>query len=194
MTVQINDTVFHRKIDFYIAGSSGSGLFNTATLGFRPVATSTACWRGYVAEYSVIDGALFLTSLDIGLPEDAAVLAKSGKGPELFGVLPQPGAFTGFHYEGFRVPMLFSGGLLLTAGFIYEPYHRIEFRAAWQYEQVREIICDAGRITEDHDRSNEMADVRLKLVEDTTRTQGFSPKNLLDEIEACVKKSFSHDY
>jgi hypothetical protein len=99
MTAQINDTCFHRKIEFNVAGISGSGLFDPASLPFQPVATSSACWRGYVAHYSIIDDELFLTSLDIGLPKDLELRAKAGGGPELFGVPPIGKKFSGFVYD-----------------------------------------------------------------------------------------------
>jgi hypothetical protein len=46
MTAQINDTCFHQKIDFNVAGISGTGIFEPAAIGIEPFATSTACWRG----------------------------------------------------------------------------------------------------------------------------------------------------
>src|SRR5688572_28875577 len=99
MTAQINDTCFHRMIDFAVAGISGSGIFDPATIGIEPVSMSTACWRDYVAHYSILDGELFLTRLLIGLPQDAAIRTRAGKGPELFGVSPTVDRFTGFVYE-----------------------------------------------------------------------------------------------
>jgi hypothetical protein len=112
MTAQINDTCFHRKIDFSVAGISGFGLFEPATIGIEPVSMSTACWRGYVAHYSIIDGELYLTSLHIGLSQGDAIRAKAGKRPELFGVLPTADRFSGFLYQGFQSPVSFTCGLL----------------------------------------------------------------------------------
>src|SRR3982074_118513 len=100
MTAQINDTVFHRKIEFALAGISGGGFFDPATLGFEPVPTTTACWRGYVAQYSILDGELFLTSFHISLSQDAAIDARAGRGPDFFGALPKADKYNGFLYEG----------------------------------------------------------------------------------------------
>jgi hypothetical protein len=176
MTAQINDTCFHRKIDFAIARISGSHLFDPHSLGFQPVAISTACWRGYVAHYSILGGELFLTSLQIGLPQDAAVRAEAGGGPEFFGVSPTSNGFPGFLYEGFQSPIAFTGSLLLAARFIRELYVHIGFHPAWKYECVREIIFEAGRVTEDHDRSTEMANLRSKAIADFKRSEDRSGK------------------
>src|SRR5688500_14093838 len=105
MTAQINDTCSHRQIEFAIARISGSGLFDPATLGIQPVGMSTACWRGYIAHYSIVDGQLLLTSLMLGLP--------SGQRPELFGVSPIRDRFMGYRYEGLQVAIPFVGRLLL---------------------------------------------------------------------------------
>jgi hypothetical protein len=97
MTTQIDDTCFHRKINFAIAGISGSGLFEPESIGIRPLSMCTACWRGYVAHYSIIEGVLVLTSLQ----------PPQGERPQLFGLtslqigLPQgepPELFGGFCY------------------------------------------------------------------------------------------------
>jgi hypothetical protein len=194
MTAQINDTVFHRKIDFDLAGISGSGLFDAATLPVRPVWTSSACWRGYVAHYSIFERDLCLTSLHIGLPEDNVNRAIAGRGSELFGVLPKRLGVSRFLYEGFRLPIPFTGGLLLADGFIPELYVHMGFHPAWKYERVREVIFDAGRIIEDYDRSAEVAGIRLKFVEEMTRSQNTSREPSLDEVAAWIKKCFSRDY
>jgi|GEM_PF-5684857 len=41
MTAQINDTCFHRKIEYSLSGISGTGLFEPQSLGLKPVATSS---------------------------------------------------------------------------------------------------------------------------------------------------------
>ena len=166
MTAQINDTVFHRKIDFALAGISGSGLFDPATLGFKPASSSSACWRGHVAHYTILDGGLFLTSLEIGIPHDGAIRGGSAHDPELFGVPPKSDETSELFYEGFRHPIAFTGGLLLADGFIRSLYVHMGFHPAWKYEDVREVRLEAGRVTADTDRSAEMAAVRAKNVAD----------------------------
>jgi hypothetical protein len=194
MTAQINDTCFHRKIDFAVAGISGSGLFDPAAMGIRPVSTCTACWRGYVAHYSILDGELFLTSLHIGLEQGDAIRARAGKGPELFGVLPTRGGLAGFLYKGFQSRIPFSGGLLLANDFIRELYVHMGFHPPWKYKEVRELIFDAGRVTDEFDRSAEMAAARRNFIDETARSgKGFDVPTGGD-IEAWIENCFSRDY
>lgn len=194
MTAQINDTCFHRKVDFSVAGISGSKLFEPADVGIQPVAMSTACWRGYVAHYSIIDDGIFLTSLHLGLAQSDAIRARAGKGPELFGRLPTNDRFQGFLYEGFQSPVPFTGGLLLAAGFIDELYVHMGFHPAWKYTNVREVIFEAGRVIAEHDRSAEMAEVRTKFIEQTRRPDGRLNPPAKADIATWVEKCFSREY
>ena len=194
MTAQINDTVFHRKIRFSLAGISGRGLVEPTTFGFEPVAMSTACWRGYVANYTVEDDQLFLTSLEVGLPTKEALLAKAGRGPVLFGTSAQPGKWFGFLYEGFKQPVPFTGGLLLAEGFIRDLYVHMGFHPAWKYERVREVLCEEGHVLEDHDRCKEMAEVRRKAVENMGGTKERDRQRTREEISTWVAGCFSREY
>jgi len=194
MTAQFNDRCFHRKIDFSIAGISGSRLFDPADIGIEPVATSSACWRGYITSYSIIEGELFLTGLDIGLPDAEAALAKEGRGPELFGVLPVDTKFRGFRYDGFQSRIPFTGGLLLADDFIPDLYVHMGFHPAWKYKNVREVIFDAGRLTDDHDRSAEMAELRSRFVEEARQSGRRVSEPTRDQIKEWIEKCFSRSY
>jgi len=190
MTAQINDTCFHQKIDFAVAGISGSGLFEPASVGIKPVATSTACWRGYVAHYSILDGELFLTSLDIGLSPQDGIRARAGKGPELFGVLPTAALYSGFTYKGFKAPVAFTGGLLLADDFIPELYVHMGFHPAWKYKNVREVIFDKGRLAEDIDRSSDMAAARANFTDE----KGDFKEPAYQDMRSWIAKCFSRKY
>ena len=194
MTAQINDTCFHRKLDFAVAGISGPGLFDPASIGVQPVSMSTACWRGYVAHYSILDSELFLTSLHIGLPKDDSIRARAGKGPELFGVLPIADRFSGFLYEGFQSRVAFTGGLLLADDFIRELYVHMGFHPAWKYKNVREVIFDGGRVTDDYDRSTQMAAARAKFLDETKRSAGRLDEPTHGDIQAWIERCFTRDY
>lgn len=183
MTAQINDTCFHLKTNFAVAGISGSGLFDPESLGTSPVPMSTACRRGFVAHYAILESELFLTSLDIGLPQ--------GEHPELFGVLPTRDRSSGSIYQGFQAPVPFTGGLLLADGFIHKLYVHMGFHPAWKYERVREVTFDAGRVLEDHDCSAQMAHLRTKFIRDMNRASRKDRER--GDIAAWIKRCFSRD-
>ena len=185
MTIQANDTVFHKKIAFDLVGGSGSGLFNVKTLGFTPEGRCTACWRGYLAGYSILDHRLFLTALLVWFPlgykdpNKAAVESETeaddvGFGdylPDpnaslpipLFGVMPKNGRMGGCYYEGFRKPIQFTGKLVLGEDFL-PGFLRGGFRRAWQFRIVRELTLKKGHVITDKSISAKMAKVRAEYV------------------------------
>ena len=84
MTAQIHDSVNYRNELFMIAAVSGTGLFDPADEGLKPIPFSTACWRGYHCTYEVVEGELQMTRLNIGLEDDAGKRAQAGE-LELYG-------------------------------------------------------------------------------------------------------------
>lgn len=163
MTAQASDTVVHRDAEFKLAHSTGSGLVNVfAALGYRPHPTCTACYAGYIAGYSIIDGRLFLSSLSVAPPDEFCDPNYVGELPKLFGVSGVLGGFLGAEYEGLSEPLPFTGGLILGNGFISDLYAHSGSHPAWKYGRVYEIIFDSGQVIEEHDRSASMADYRTK--------------------------------
>lgn len=186
MTAQINDSCFHRKIDYSIAGISGTGLFDPTDLGLRPLGLNTACWRGYVAGYSVVGDELLLSRLQIGLEGEDVQRAV-----ELFGA-HKGKDFCGLVFQDLTRPVPFTGGLLLADGFIRELYVHMGFHPAWKYERVRELSFHEGRVIADEDRSEQMAGVREKII--ATSPLKPNPAATRDEVEGWIEDCFSRKY
>ena len=191
MTAQIDDTVFHNKIGYSIAGISGTGLFEPQTYGIEPVSWSTACWRGYHVQYEIDDDRLLLTKVALGLSEAAEASAKKGEGPILFGETPVHREKDCEWVYTLREPVPFTGGLLLADEFIPELYVHMGFHPAWKYRRVREVILEQGVITEDFDRSAEMEDFRSQLAEQPLEP-GLKDDRL--RIEKWIEQCFSRNY
>lgn len=155
MTAQIPDHVTYQQQQYAIAGVHGDGLFSPESLGLQPVMMSTACWRGYVADYAVIDERLLLVGLTIRTNDDAY--------PPIDGMQPQ-GRVTlgGMRYEGLTIPVVFSGSLLIGRDFIRETYVHMGFHKPSQYRRVLELICVDGQVLEVIDRSEETAEERAE--------------------------------
>ena len=169
MTAQVKDTCFHREISFEIVAVAGVGLLGVIeleSLGVRPIPDCTACWRGYVAYYHILDGQLVLTRLHVDLSPDDAILARAGRGTELFGVSPAEDELVpGFLYQGFELPVAFTGGLLLGDEFIWKSQDHRGHPLPWQYQNMRTVIFENGQVVADVDRSTEAAAVRTRLLE-----------------------------
>src|SRR6185503_295363 len=69
MTSQIPDVVVLDGRTYSLTAVEGHGLFDPADHGLEPQFISTACWRGFLCTYAVVEGRLVLDTLDIGLAE-----------------------------------------------------------------------------------------------------------------------------
>lgn len=193
MTAQINDMVFYRKINFVIAGISGTGLFEPQAHGIEPDVLSTACWRGYYVQYAIEDGLLLLTRVTLGLSTPDTRAADTGKGPVLFGACPRYDEQDyGWVYDGLRQPVEFSGGLLLGTRFVQELYIHMGFHPAWKYRDVREVLFEHGRLTSDFDRSADMEAARARLAEQPSRPDLTADNaRIMEWIEQCFSRDYS---
>jgi hypothetical protein len=209
VTAQISDRFHYRKKPRSLAGVGGSGLFDPARHGITPRMISTACRRGFHCGYEVGDDGLYLTEVHIGLGEEDAAAAARGDGPYLFGKVPRRYTVHGhrqdvrtgevttsweswdFRVEGVRELVPFTGGLLLGDGFIRELYVHMGFHPAYKFRVVHELVFDAGRLVEEHDRSAQMAEFREMLSAGSLEPGSRASKA---EIEQWVGRCFSQEY
>jgi hypothetical protein len=209
MTAQISDKFRYRGKPHALAGVNGSGLFEPSQQGIKEFGWSSACWRGFHCSYEVADGALFLTQVNLGLGEEDGASAARGEGPKLFGKVPRRYTIHGhrtniatgevkthwesfdFVVDGLREVVPFTGGLLLGDDFIREMYVHMGFHPAYKFRVVYELMFDKGRLTEEHDRSTQMAEFREML-----SSRSLEPGNRASrtEIEAWIKRCFSQEY
>lgn len=193
MTIQFNDTCFHRKVKFAALYHVGRELFGPWDLGFTPVSSSTACYRGYVAHYSIIDAQLFLTSIHIGFWPGAALHVKIGEAPLVYGVPPSAQDTYGFLFKGFQAPLKFDGALILGSRFIRDKHSQRSSLPLWDYKYVREVLFEKGHVTDDFDRSVEIADLRQKVI-DNKNDPPVSGMKMLRKLERWTNKCFSYEY
>lgn len=194
MTAQISDEVRYRRRVFRLAGVSGSGLFTPREHGLEPVATSSACWRGFVCRYWVSSETLTLRQLWLGLAPEQLESAKAGQGPALFGARPRyaPSSPRGpIVYSRLTARTPFTGGLLLADRFVHGLYVHMGFPPAWKFEEVHELIFEEGRLLKEVDCSAAMARVRELLARQPLRPGYSAPA---EEVAGWIAKTFSLDY
>lgn len=196
VTAQLPDVVELEGCAHAIAGIAGAGLFDPRDFGLEPVALSSACWRGFEARYAVRDGALHLARLQINLQGErpgrlpvaptlrgrTGRLESSGKGSRMM-------LSASFTYEELGV-MPFTGGLLLTDGFIEHLYVHMGFHPAWKFERVVELLIESGHVVASLDRSAALKEVRDRLSAEPLRPTSRDR----DEVMGWIKRAFSLDY
>jgi hypothetical protein len=183
MTGQIPDRVVYQEREYALAGIGGQGLFDPTEHGLQVYSITTACWRGYLCEYSVEDDQLFLTALRVGAaaPPD-----------ELFGAPVRLGDQAAA-YGPIRVRQPFTGGLLLGAGFIEELYVHMGHQPAWKYTEVLELTFDDGRLVAVNDHLQLMARRRAEC-STPTPTDPIHPTDPLQPDPWADDLALEHGY
>jgi hypothetical protein len=153
MTAQAPDSVMYEGAEWVLVGIDGHGLFDPAAWDLRPIALSTAEWRGFVCRYAVEGDRLRLAHLSIGLADEDAG-ARLEELPGVSRVVADRVRWT-VDFDGVDIP--FTGTLMLGRGFIRDLYVHMGFHPPWKWERVTRLELDAGRVTETADESTRMA-------------------------------------
>lgn len=164
MTNQMADKVTWEERTFEIAGKKMGRLLTPFDFGMVPVRMSTACHRGYISTYSVIDNGLFLTELLVRT-EDEAYPPIGGREPK------RHETFACAHYTNLQVVCAFTGGLLLVDGLISA---RGILPDPVSYRTVKEVLFNDGQIEIVVDHSELFEEVRSKR-EDERRPWPLAP-------------------
>jgi hypothetical protein len=200
MTAQINDAFRYRKKEYSLAGISEGDLFDISVLGLNPIGLSSACWRGYLAVFAVVESRLVLDTLHVSLVQrgEGNKLFADKVGPVVNGVAPSPARgdlkfFVNNSYEGLDYHLKYSGRLLLADGFIQGLYVHMGFHPAWKYETVIELVFDGGVLKEEFDRSERMAEIR-EMVRKSQETNSSTERPSEEELKQFVARAFDRRY
>jgi hypothetical protein len=155
MTAQMPDQFLYKEESFVLIGFKGSNLFNPEDYGIYPIMASTACYRGFVASYTITDQQLILNGLMLRSQEEklteinerATIKWKSPMG-------------FNFMYRDLNFPIKFTGFILLGKDFIDEMYVHMGFQRPISFETVIEFQFKDGEIVAVNDFSELIAKLR----------------------------------
>ena len=195
MTAQFPDSFIYNDKEYDLVAYSAEEPFNPTQLGFNPVGACSACWRGYIAKYSLeADENLILKDLSLSLFEVTGMEMKAIRGKSINGVLPAQDdhlSFLNNHYENINLSLRYTGGMLIVDDFIQDLYVHMGFHPAWKYREVHELIFEEGRLRSANDRSAEMAEIRKDLAERSLRPDMDAGWK---EIFAWIERTFDQKY
>ena len=191
MTAQFPDVMIYKEQNYSIAGiSTGEELFNPLKHGVQSTGTCSACWRGYIATFSVCDSHLKVIKAKVYLDE---AMVQAGTAPKLFGksaVLPEDNGLGMSCYSNLDLPIPYTGGILVGTNFIRSMYVHMGFHPAYKYKTVHELIFDTGKLIKASDKSAAMEKIRDDLsgrpLEPTSTSR--------DEIKKWIEQCFSQKY
>jgi len=183
MTAQMTDTFLLEGKRYSLIGKRGNGLFEPSEHGIATTMMNTACWRGYIAMYSITDA----------LRLDGVWLQMADPDPErtLFGKKPVEYERGRAMYHDLAHVVEYSGGLLLGDGFIEELYVHMGFHPPHKWRVVHELVFEDGRLIEHHDRSAAMAVIRERMASQPL-ARGLSSSDA--ELRAWIAGTFNLEY
>jgi len=170
MTGQIPDKVYYEAREYSLIGAGGGPLFDPTEYGIEPCKPHTACYRGYIATYSLDDDGRFtLEELRVWTEK---ILWRIGSDEAEGGLPPINGVrpFLCGEYSYLRLRIPFTGVIRLAKDFSEECYVHQGFQKASAYETVLDVKLKKGRLVEVKDRSKEAArrrgEFRKRYMED----------------------------
>jgi hypothetical protein len=156
VTTQLPDEVFFDGQWFSVTAVDGAGLFDPAAQGLELRWIHTACWRGHICRYAIVEQRLVLQDLAVGSDSEP---------PPIGVVRPQLGEFGAWQYEGVDLPVAFTGRLLIGNGELDDlPYLNMGFWPAWMFPEVYELTLRDGALVTAADCSAALAVVRADIL------------------------------
>jgi hypothetical protein len=195
MTAQIHDSFIFKDQEYSIVGVNGQGLFDPVQYGLNPLGLCSACWRGYLCQYSLKENLLHLNWLRINIGSSNSNNSDVKEWPVINGVHPTkpPEDYPIFDsiYQNLNLPIKFSGGILLGNGFISELYVHMGFHPAWKFQTVHELIFKKGTVQEIREVSQRVAEIRKKML---TNSPAWEVNADSHQLEEWIRSTFQLDY
>lgn len=169
MSGQFSDEYRYENKSYSTIDSAPFTVFDPREYGLKPDGNScSACWRGYYAQFSIIEKRLFIEKLYV---ED-----EDGKYPSISGIQvrfqDEVDYFTVFPvYEDLSLFVPYTGKLLAGDEFLDEYYIHSGYQRIWAYKDVKEFIFENGELK----TVNDLSDIAAKLRKE-------APQGTLDSI------------
>ena len=205
MTAQKPDKIIYIDEEYDIVAVSELIPFHPRDYGMRPRMSSTACWRGWWANYGFKDSIFVLR--DLYIHQDESLLY-----PELNGVSVSPEeykecvsyaysesldkcvektvkvpAYLGHRrYREVDLPIMHTGRILGGKDFNPEYYEHMGYQDAFGYGQLLEFFIEDGRLTDVVDQSS--------LADECRNTFGKQYILEREEDPNYVERRFNLDY
>lgn len=137
MSQQMTDPfIWNDEKWIFLGADDVYSLFDPQKYGLVPSPLTTACWKGFVIQFSVRHNELFLDRLDVHCENNVY--------PEIAGILPIVTDNTRFHrYENIQQKLDYSGTITIGQKYL-ERYLGRSFTGPHMYEKVHELVFKNG--------------------------------------------------
>jgi len=197
MTAQINDDFLYNEHRFNISAIEfPEKFFDVKEFGVKPVFVHTACWRGYLAEFSILNGTLILKNFNTNsIDKNYQPIAINGVLPKVY--KRNSSNFSRFlkgnvQYKDLNMVIPYNGRVLITDVFIRERYVHMGFHSPLNYVIVIELTFDNGMLTNSVDLSDVVAILREKQeLEPEGSKYSRLPSWIEDSFDLSYDKKFN---
>jgi hypothetical protein len=194
MSGQVNDK-FEYENDVYSISAIEfpNNFFTIESFRLKPIWENTACWRGYVATFTIKNNKLILNKLSTnnGNRKNDKVISLNGKFPSVIKPRNLVDGYKDFRkYEYINVDYIlkYTGSIIITNKFIWDQYIHTGFQSPGGYNNVIQITFDNGEFVEVNDLlkiATSICDNKIKLALNNTKR-----KNLMQWIDDYFYISF----
>ena len=192
MTAQINDKLSFNKSDLdIVAIENPESFFDFDKLGLSPIATCSACWRGYIAIFAIDkDNNLILKNLYTNNDDKEPPIINGVEAFEINDWKENMYALAGnLAYEDINLLIPYTGSFLIGDSFIDELYVHMGFQHPFKYEYIEEFIFENGICIETRDLSKEAKERREKE-KSTERNSKNIPQWIDDQFDLSYGKKW----
>lgn len=185
----MNDIFMYEDYSYSISAiQNPDRFFNINKLGIKPQAPHSACWRGYVATFSIYENKLVLKDLDTNVEdENTHPVSINGTVPIKYNTSDNIEDYWDWRYREINMPMNYSGNILITEGFIRERYIHMGFQSPLSYSKVIELSFDKGKYVSSKDISEIIARLR-----DSIEVETYEDRK--DRLPIWIDERFSLKY
>jgi len=169
MTAQMHDRAIFQGKEFDLVGVNGLELFNPEKFEIKTAGISSACWRGFLCQYTIRENALTLDNLQVSSGHLGRTKFSPKKCPVINNISPfyteDRGSPFNNMYENLNLKMEFTGGILIADSFIYKLGVNMGFHPAWKYRLIYELTFDNGQTINIQDISKKMEEIREEMIQ-----------------------------
>ncbi|TFF96448.1 MAG: hypothetical protein EU544_00670 [Promethearchaeota archaeon] len=142
-----------------LVGLEGTNLTTAKDFGIELSSASTACWRGYVMRYEIIEKELLIEGFLVNTNSNEEM-------PEILGIKPtrdhELNRIFKYEYRNLNLKVPFNGSLLLAKDFIDSEYVHMGYQSPTAYKTVLKFDFKDGIIVNVEDKSNQIEKAREK--------------------------------
>jgi len=195
-TAQINDGFIYNGKEYAISAlEHPRAFFDIRELGLTPAPQNTAVWRGYVATFTIDpDNRLLLTNLSTNNGNGKSeILPINGVSPQITKPDRLAAGYENWRdleYNAIQLPIGYTGGMLITSGFIRERYVHMGFQSPWSFKEVIELVFSDGICIDVYDLSEAAAKRRAQRL--PVAPDGSSREDVSEWIRKTFDLSYEH--